>query len=229
MTVDRTKIETNLRAVMDRIGRAARRSGRSPDMVRLVAVTKTVGIDEVNTLFELGVAEVGENRVEEAREKIGGIPGQLRWHMVGNIQRRKARDVAALFDYVDAVDRTEVAETLDRHCEALQKRLPILIEVNVSGEPTKHGFSPDELDQVVDRCRALVHLDVQGLMTMAPLVDDPERVRPVFAALRTLGERLQLAELSMGMSNDFEVAIEEGATQVRIGTALFAHGEASGT
>jgi len=144
------------------------------------------------------------------------------WHMVGSVQRRKAKDVVALFHRVDSVDRLELAEALDRRCEELGKRLlPILIEVNVSGEASKHGFEPADLEAAVQCIARLSHLKLEGLMTMAPLVDDPETVRPVFARLRQAAQRFGLAELSMGMTNDFEVAIEEGATEVRIGTALF--------
>jgi hypothetical protein len=142
--------------------------------------------------------------------------------MIGNCQRRKAREVVALFDHVDAVDRVELAEALERRCEEQDKTLRILIEVNVSGEEAKQGIGPGEVASVLRQLKQFDRLTVDGLMTMAPFMDDPEQARPVFAGLRALARDLGLPELSMGMTNDYEVAIEEGATQIRIGTALFA-------
>ena len=217
----RDVIARNLEEIRRRISEAAARAGRAPDSVRLVAVVKTVGIEEIRTLLELGVSDVGENRVEGARSKVEAVGSEARWHMIGTMQRRKAGDVAALFDCVDSVDRVELADALDRKCAERGKAMPILLEVNVSGEASKHGFTASELPAALERIGLFSHVRVEGLMTMAPLADDPEDVRPVFAGLRKLAEPLGLRELSMGMSNDFEVAIEEGATQVRIGTALF--------
>jgi len=215
-------IERNLERVRARMAEAAGRSGRSSDSVRLVAVTKAVGIEEARTLLELGVRDLGENRVEDARPKVDVVGSQAQWHMIGTVQRRKAGEVVELFACVDSVDRVELAEALERKCAEHGKTMPVLLEVNVSGEASKHGFIPADLPSALERIRRLAHLRAEGLMTMAPLVDDPEEVRPVFAALRKLAEQVGLSVLSMGMSNDFEVAIEEGATQVRIGTALFA-------
>ena len=218
----RARIEENLRQVQQRIADAAARAGRPPNAVRLLAVTKSVGVEEARALCDLGVTHLGENRVEDARAKVEITGPAICWHMIGSVQRRKAKEVVALFHRVDSVDRLELAEALDRRCEELGKRLlPILIEVNVSGEATKHGFEPADLESAVQYIARLPHLKLEGLMTMAPLVDDPAAVRPVFARLRQAAERLGLTELSMGMTNDFEVAIEEGATEVRIGTALF--------
>ena len=142
--------------------------------------------------------------------------------MVGHVQRRKVREVVELFDRVDSVDRLVLAESLDRVCGEAGKVMPVLLEVNVSGEAAKGGFTPEALPEALDRIREMSHLRVEGLMTMAPLVDDAELTRPVFAGLRELAERCGLKKLSMGMTNDYEVAVEEGATQVRIGTAFFA-------
>ena len=217
----RDVIERNLEETRRRISEAALRAGRAPDSIRLVAVVKTVGIEEIRTLLEFGVTDVGENRVEGARSKVEAVGSEARWHMIGTVQRRKAGDVAALFDCVDSVDRIESADAIDRKCGERGKMMPVLLEVNVSGEASKHGFTPAELPAALERIELLPCVRVEGLMTMAPLVDDPEEVRPVFAGLRKIAEPLGLRELSMGMSNDFEVAIEEGATQVRIGTALF--------
>lgn len=222
MSSVRTRIEHNLTVVRQRIAAAAERGGRSPDAVRLVAVTKAVGLDEARALCDLGVTDLGENRPDDARAKIDEIGRAARWHMIGSVQRRKAPDVVALFDTVDSVDRIELADALERRCQEQNTTLRVLLEVNVSGEATKHGFEPDALADALARIAEMRHLTVEGLMTMAPLVDDPERVRPVFARLRRLAEETGLKTLSMGMSNDYEVAIEEGATEIRVGTALFA-------
>lgn len=222
MAVDSSTIRENLLRISGRIAQAATRAGRSPDNVQLVAVTKAVGIEEILCLIDLGQTHFGENRLHVAAPKIEAIDSRnLVWHMIGNVQRRKAGDIAALFDAVDAIDRLEVAEALEKRCAERNKPLRVLIEVNVSGEEAKHGFSPDEVPQALERISALEHLTVDGLMTMAPFVADPEETRPVFEGLRQLAKAHGLRELSMGMSNDYEVAIEEGATQVRIGTALF--------
>jgi len=215
------RIESNLAEVRRRIAEAAERSGRTEDAVRMIAVTKTVGIEEARLLHQFGVKELGENRLDTARPKIEALAAGIVWHMIGTVQRRKARDIVPLFDWVDSIDRVALAEALEKQCRDQDKFLPILIEVNVSGETSKHGFTPDTLPPALGQMARFEHLNVQGLMTMAPLVDDPEDTRPVFARLRELGDLHGLPELSMGMTNDFEVAIEEGATQVRIGSALF--------
>jgi hypothetical protein len=215
------KIARNLSDILQRMAAAAERGGRAPEDVRLLPVTKTVGVVEVRILHELGIPAFGENRVETARAKIESLAGAVRWHMIGSIQRRKVKDVVALFDCAEAVDRLELAETLQRRCEEQDKRLPILLEVNVSGESAKHGFAPSEVAESLRQIRAFDRLTVEGLMTMAPF-DAPEPVlRSTFRGLRELAETLGLRELSMGMTDDFEIAIEEGATQVRIGRALF--------
>jgi PLP dependent protein len=216
------RIEDNLKKIRARMARALERAGRPAGSVRLVAVTKAVGIDEARVLYDLGLRDFGENRVEIGKSKIEALGSDICWHMIGSLQRRKARDAVALFDTIDSVDRIELAAALNERCREREQPLPVLIEVNVSGEEAKHGFAPEAAPQVIDEIRAMEHIDPKGLMTMAPLVEDPEDARPVFAGLRKLGERLGLPELSMGMTNDYEVAIEEGATQVRIGSALFA-------
>lgn len=221
MAIDRAHIEANLARIRSRIADAAARAGRHPDDIRLVAVTKTVGVNEIAILHELGVREMGENRVANALPKIDALPHDIHWHMIGNIQRRKARDVVQTFDQADALDRLPLADALDRACRDTDRTLRVLVEVNVSGEPSKHGFEAAELAQALDHLRGLDRLVVDGLMTMAPFYEDPGLTRPVFARLRELAHAHGLRELSMGMTNDFEVAIEEGATQVRIGTALF--------
>ena len=217
----RKRISENIQRIEQRIEQAAMRAGRSPGDVTLIPVTKSVGVEEARILLELGYTELGENRVENARKKIEALSPDLRWHMIGHIQRRKAREVVELFDRVDSVDRFELAEELEKRCAGVHKQLDVLLQVNISGEATKGGFGPDELKPALEKIEDFPHLHVRGLMTMAPNVEDVEETRPVFARMRDLAKTLKLDVLSMGMTNDFEVAIEEGATEVRIGTALF--------
>lgn len=215
------RIAANVTAIRGRIAAAAERAGRSPDEVTLVAVTKTVDLAAAEILVALGITDMGENRMPDALAKVDPLRKAVRWHMLGNVQRRKARDILGRFDSIDAIDRVSVAETLQRHCEERNISVEVLLEVNVSGETTKHGFTPAELP---DRLRDLASLDrvhIKGLMTMAPFDADESTLRRHFATLRKLARASGLSELSMGMSNDFEIAIEEGATQIRIGSALF--------
>ena len=217
-------IKRNLDAITARMAAAAARANRRPEGIRLVAVTKTEDLETIQALVALDVFDLAENRIESAREKIESLRGSgIRWHMIGPVQRRKAKDVAAYFDTVDAVDRFEVAEALQRRCEECGRCLDVLLEVNVSGEQQKHGFEPAAVPEVLNAVRAFDRLRVNGLMTMAP-IDAPEKVlRSVFGGLARLARECHLPEISMGMSDDFEIAIEEGATQVRIGSALFRH------
>ncbi len=215
------KISENIHGIEERIARAAERAGRAPGGVKLIPVTKSVGEKEARILVELGCTEIGENRVETARPKIEALGPDVRWHMIGHIQRRKAREVVALFDRVDSLDRLDLAAALEKPCEAAGKTLDVLLQVNVSGEESKGGFTGESVQDAFEKIKDMPHLRVMGLMTMAPIVDDPEEARPLFAQLRELAKALGLKELSMGMTNDFEVAVEEGATEVRIGTAIF--------
>ncbi|MDZ4861762.1 MAG: YggS family pyridoxal phosphate-dependent enzyme [Candidatus Hydrogenedentes bacterium] len=214
-------IAENLGRIKDRIAGACERTGRSPAEVTLIAITKSVGVEEVQFLQSMGVTHFGENRVRSGESKIASLREGVVWHMIGNIQRRKAKAVCTLFDVIDSVDRVELAVELARHAPGDKQPFPVLLEVNVSGEVSKHGFSQEALLTAIDQINAMSNLKLEGLMTMAPFHDDAENVRPVFAALRELANRYGLPRISMGMSNDFEVAIEEGATEVRIGTALF--------
>ncbi len=237
------QIAHNIANVRDRIVAAARRAGRSADDVTLIAVTKTHAPRMIAMALAAGVTECGENRVQEADEKIELMQHEnVRWHLIGNLQTNKAKRAAAIFDMVQSVDSVRLAHELNRRVEqasfAGQRRLPILLQVNVSGEASKEGFDlpgglqnaaqlPDlfsAIDQIID----LPQLDVQGLMTIAPYTDEPETIRLVFRALRELRDELMRRfpraswqHLSMGMTNDFEVAIEEGATMVRVGRAIF--------
>ncbi len=225
----RARIELNLRSVHQRIAAAARRSGRNPDDVMLIAVTKTVGVSEILHAADLGVEAVGENRVHEAVQKHGRVGDRVQWHMIGHLQRRKVKDAVQVFDYIHSVDSPALAEEIDKRCAAADKIMPVLFEVNVSGEESKFGLSPEEVLETIAEASKLERICVEGLMTMAPYAEEPEEVRPCFKRLAGLADTIAAAtlpnvsmkHLSMGMTNDFEVAIEEGATMVRIGTAIF--------
>ncbi len=229
-------LRNNLQRVRQRIANACARAGRAPAEVTLVAVTKSVGVDAIRALHGLGVTDIGENRVQDARDKQAALGGRvgLRWHMIGHLQTNKVRHALQLFDSVDALDSLRLAAEVERRlaCGAAAAAraacpYPVLIECNVSGEAGKFGVRPADLPALLDAVRALPHIRVEGLMAMAPFGDDPEATRPVFAALRELAvaararSGLALPRLSMGMTQDFEVAVEEGATTVRVGTALF--------
>ena len=214
-------IEANLRDIEHRIAGACERAGRSPDEVTLVAVTKTIDVPAIEAAFRAGIRHFGENRVQEAMPKIDQLSdmrSDLTWHMIGHLQTNKAKTAVDIFDIIHSVDSLKLAETISRRSE---RRLPVLIEVNVGGEVTKTGFSVSEVDEAVKQIGSLPNVQIVGLMTIAPWVSDAEEVRPVFRRLREMGDALGLSHLSMGMTDDFEVAIEEGATLVRIGRAIF--------
>jgi pyridoxal phosphate enzyme (YggS family) len=214
-------ISANLRDVQGRIFRACERSHRAPDEIKLVVVTKEVGVSAIRAAFDCGVRDFGENRVQEAEDKIAQLSDlkpDVTWHMVGHLQSNKARTAVELFDIIHSVDSVRLAEILSRRVE---RSFPVLLQVNVPGEATKSGFAVNEVRVVVGEIRRLPNLRVMGLMTIAPLVSDPEEVRPVFRKLRELRDSLGLEHLSMGMTDDFEVAVEEGATILRIGRAIF--------
>lgn len=236
MTVRAAPIAANLAAVRDRIARAAQAGGRPAEGVRLVAVSKTCPPEAIAEALAAGQLDFGENRVEEALPKLAALAGAgARWHMIGHIQSRKAREVAAAdFALVHSVDSLKLAERLSRAAVEAGRRVPLLLECNVSGEAAKSGLravSPadwDALRPALAALLALPALEVRGLMTMAPIVPEPAAARPYFARLRLLRDRLAAewpgvawAELSMGMSDDFEAAIAEGATLVRVGRAIF--------
>ncbi len=216
-------VKDRLQAVRDRMRAASLKSGRSADDVRLIAVSKTVDIEKVRSAASLGVTDFGENYIQEARGKIEAFHENVCWHMIGHLQTNKVKYVPRLFDYVHSVDRQELLTGLDR----LGKPLNLLFEVNLSGEPQKHGASVDSLKRMLETASSLKCVKLLGLMTMPPYTENPEEVRHLFSELRELLHSvnrqfsLDMKELSMGMSSDFEVAIEEGATMVRIGTAVF--------
>jgi pyridoxal phosphate enzyme (YggS family) len=229
-------IAENLGRVRAQIETAARRAGRSPDEITLVAVSKSFPVEAVLEAWRAGAREIGENRVEEASEKIPAVNRQvaddkIRWHLIGHLQRRKAREAIALFDVVQSVDTLRLAETMNRHAAAAGKQVPILLQVNIANDPQKFGFAPEPRAvflREVEKITALPNLRVQGLMTIGPLVAAAEQARPSFRALRLLRDELvrqfpnaEWQELSMGMTDDYAVAIEEGATIVRIGRAIF--------
>lgn len=222
-------IAENLAAVRRRIEAAARRVGRDPAEVRLVAVSKTVSVERLREAVAAGQLLFGENYLQEARPKIATLGEGVTWHFVGHLQSRKAKGVVELFDLIHSVDRLKLAQALEEAAARLGKIQDILIQVNLSGEESKSGASPEEVADLLAEVGKMPHLRVLGLMTMPPWFADPEQVRPYFRALRELRDRLRelrvagtaLPELSMGMSGDFEVAVEEGATLVRVGTAIF--------
>ncbi len=211
------KLSDNLASVHFRVEAACVRSGRAPSDVTLIAVTKTVGSEEVRALHALGVSDFGENRVQDGLPKALEIP-EARWHFIGSLQRNKVRKALSGFSVIHSVDSAELAEQVARVAAETAWRGEVLVEVNVAGEGQKGGIPLAETEGFV---RGLQGLKVSGLMTMAPLDADPEKARPAFRKLRELRDALGLRHLSMGMSQDFEVAVEEGATMVRVGTALF--------
>lgn len=218
-------IADRLARVNQRIEDAAERSGRRGDEVTLVAVSKTFGLHAIKEALNAGIKDLGENRAQEFRQKVQVLPGP-RWHFVGHVQTNKARHVVGAH-LIHSVDRSGLAEALDARARRSDRRQDVLIEVNVTGEAAKHGVEPSRLEKLGERVASLEGLRMRGLMTMAPATDDPEASRPVFADLKALADVVApvtyegKVELSMGMTNDFEVAIEEGATIVRVGRAIF--------
>jgi len=229
LTLTREQLAINIAYVRSTIVEAARRAGRAPDEIKLIAVSKSKPVNLVQMAYNLGVTDFGENRVQEALPKIEAFhPQELHWHMIGHLQSNKAARVVGPFYCVHSVDSLHLAQLLNRHAGEQEKRLLVLLQVNVSGEASKEGMSPAETLELARQIVTLPHLQVEGLMTIAPLVEDPERVRPVFRELRLLRDRLSAElpayswqHLSMGMTDDYTVAIEEGATIVRIGRAIF--------
>lgn len=222
-------ISDNVKMIKQRIVSAAVKCGRDPDSIKLLAVTKTIPTEYIIKAIDAGITMIGENYVQEAKDKIAAIGSRAGWHMIGHLQTNKAKYVVALFDYVHSVDRLELAQELNRRAGLINRKLNILIEINVSGEKSKSGIPADDTPALIKQIAGLKNLAVRGLMTMAPYSNNPENARPYFCALRNLRDNIsrqqiseiQLEELSMGMTDDFIVAIEEGATIVRIGRAIF--------
>jgi pyridoxal phosphate enzyme (YggS family) len=228
---DREDLGGRLKRVRDFIESSARRAGRDPAEIKLIAVSKLHPPELLLRAIENGVGDLGENRVQEAESKIAELGRErVRWHLIGHLQANKARRAVELFDIIHSLDSVSLARRLDRICAELDRsELPVLIQVDLAGEDTKSGISEKDLPELVQGVRATERLRFAGLMTLPPFFDDVERVRPYFSRLRALRDELRDAgdfgddggELSMGMSHDYEVAIEEGATMVRVGTAIF--------
>ena len=223
MTVD---IRVNLERTRDRIARAAERSGRPPEDVTLVAVAKTFPVHVVKEAIAAGIGDVGENRAQELRDKVAVLGDRVRWHFVGHLQTNKVRTVVGGIVLLHSVDRYGLAEAVARRARSLDMVQDVLLEVNISGEPSKHGVEPAAAQDLASEVAALEGVRVRGLMTMPPLTENPDDSRPYFRDLATLRDDLvgslpDATELSMGMTRDFEVGVEEGATLVRIGEAIF--------
>jgi pyridoxal phosphate enzyme (YggS family) len=220
-------LAANLTSIQQRIDAACRRAGRAPESVTLQAVSKGQPPEAVRAAADLGLTLFGENRVQEARAKIGRCPSRIHWHLIGHLQSNKCRDAVHFFEMIQSVDSLALAQEINKWADKSAKTMPILLEVNVAGESSKFGYPPEQLLAELAQINALNKIEIHGLMTVAPWAAEAEKVRPVFRRLRELKEQCEqilgapLPHLSMGMSGDFEVAIEEGATLVRIGTALF--------
>ena len=222
-------IKDNLRRVMEAISRAAERAGRRGEGVELVAVTKTVDAVRINEAIEAGVKAIGENRVQEAAAKHEMVRDGVRWHLIGHLQRNKAKKAIEIFSLIHSLDSISLAREISSRAVALGKQVEALVEVNISGEETKFGLYPEELIGFLKEVSVLENLRIRGLMTMTPFTDESESSRPYFRELRLLSEEaashnienIEMKHLSMGMSQDFEIAIEEGANIVRVGTAIF--------
>ena len=228
--IDSAALTARLASVRDRVARAAGRARRDPSSVRVVAVSKTFTAEHVRAAAAAGQLDFGENKVQEGLQKIGQTAElQIKWHLVGHLQSNKARKAGARFDVIHSVDSAALLGRLDEAAQAEGRTLELLVQVDLAGEETKHGAREEELASIFDAARGCRAARVVGLMLLPPAADDPEQARPHFRALRAVRERLlargvdgsMLHELSMGMSHDFEVAVEEGATLVRVGTAIF--------
>jgi pyridoxal phosphate enzyme (YggS family) len=224
----RATLQDRYAAVEERIQAACFKAKRDRNEITLVTVTKTISVEFVNVLVEMGVVHLGESRPQELWRKAAALPSACRWHLVGHLQRNKIERTLQCNPLIHSVDSIPLLQTLDREATKKAKTVVVLLEVNASGEPQKHGFNPEQVPSAVGLLPSLTHVRVAGLMTMAALEDDPEHCRPTFAVIRDLANQLagevrpphSMAQFSMGMSNDFEIAIEEGATLIRIGTAL---------
>ena len=218
---------SRLEHLQTQIAEAARRASRDPEAIQLIAVSKTQPVSAIQEAMRAGLTHFGENKVQEARGKIDEL-GRGVWHLIGHLQSNKVKDAVRLFDSIDSVDRLDLAQEINLRAEALGKTQNVLLQVNIAGESTKFGCAPESARSLAEAINALPRLALHGLMAIAPYAPEPEDSRPHFAALRELRDAiqtdtgLQLPELSMGMTNDFEIAIEEGATHVRLGSVLFA-------
>ncbi|MDP1758808.1 MAG: YggS family pyridoxal phosphate-dependent enzyme [Thermodesulfovibrionales bacterium] len=236
------QIFENIRIICGRISQAAVRAGRRPEDIKLIAVTKMTGIQQIKEAIDAGLRIFGESKVQEAREKVeslklkvtppapplnkGGTIGGVEWHLIGHLQKNKAKTAVELFEVIHSIDSVELAEIADKHAKKAGKTQKILLQVKLSDEISKYGIPKDNLSETIKEISEMKNLSIKGLMTIPPFFENPENARPYFSELRTLRDAAEtmgfnLPELSMGMTDDFEVAIEEGATMVRIGTAIF--------
>jgi hypothetical protein len=220
-------ISDNLKAITQKIARCCERSGRPESAVKLVAVTKEADIEDIQTAILAGVTDIGENRVQDAVLKHEAIGGRVAWHLIGHLQTNKAKDAVKIFSLIHSVDSIRIAEAIDKEARKIGKVQDVLVQVNTSGESTKFGAALEDVDGIIEECTLYGNINIKGFMTIAPEARDPESVRKYFRALRELRDKINSAreadykELSMGMTGDFEVAIEEGATIVRVGRAVF--------
>ena len=214
-------IRANIERVNERVSRAAARAGRRAEDVLLIGVSKTVDVDRIRAAVAAGIRALGENRVQEAKDKVATLGRPVPWHLIGHLQTNKVKDALGLFDVIHSIDRLDLARECDRRARAAGRVVDVLLEVNVGDEASKGGFPSGEVAAALEAVAKLDHLRVHGLMAIPPVVERAEDARGWFRVLRGLAERHGLKELSMGMSADFEVAIEEGATMVRVGTAIF--------
>lgn len=226
-----TQIFENIRIICGRISHAAIRAGRKPEDIKLIAVTKTISIQQIKEAIDAGLKILGESKVQEAQKKVTSdelrvMSNGIQWHLIGHLQKNKAKTAVELFEMIHSVDSFELAEIADKHAEKAGKTQRILLQVKLSDETSKYGILKDNLSELIREISGLKNLRIEGLMTIPPFFENPENARPYFNELRALRDKAEIMgfyfpELSMGMTNDFEVAIEEGATMVRIGTAIF--------
>lgn len=222
-------IKNNIRIIKEKIKRAALKTNRNPEKIKLVAVTKTVTIEQIKEAINAGIKIIGENKVHEAKEKYHILTAEIEWHLVGHLQTNKVKYAVEIFDLIHSVDSVKLAKEIDKRSLQFRKISNVLIEVNVSGEDTKYGIKPEEAELFIKKISEFPRISVRGLMTIAPMVKDKEETRPYFGKLRELSEEIKsknirnvkMDYLSMGMTEDFEIAIEEGANMVRIGRGIF--------
>lgn len=226
-------IRENLAQIQDRIAAAAARAGRAPASIGVVAVSKTKPVSLIVEAIDAGITDIGENRVQEAQSKHPQIDCTVKWHLVGHLQRNKVKQALPIFDLIHSVDSPRLLAEIDRRSAELNRTTEVLIQVNTSAEPSKFGLEPDQTLGFIESAQPYTHVRIKGLMTIGAFLPDPEAVRPMFALLRQLREKIiaqqfpnvEMDTLSMGMTNDFEVAIEEGANLIRVGTAIFGERE----
>ncbi|EMS71770.1 YggS family pyridoxal phosphate-dependent enzyme [Ruminiclostridium cellobioparum] len=224
-----TEIKSNLDNIFKRVGAAAERSGRTMEDIRVIAVTKTVEADRIKNVYEYGLLDMGENRVQELTEKYDKLPTDCKWHLIGHLQTNKVKYIIDKVEMIHSVDSMELAKEINSRAAKHGRKIDILLQVNVSGEDTKFGISPGDVDEYVGIISRMENISLRGLMTIAPFTQDPQVIRPVFRNLYNIYidikhkniDNVNMDYLSMGMSNDFEIAIEEGANIVRIGTGIF--------